>query len=88
VTCAKLILEPQLAAMSDDLLLTPEASGSTSKSPTKTADTEGKKRARDSNASSPIQSTKKAKAENVNGEVVATETKGVFCHQSVNLSYL
>jgi hypothetical protein len=88
VTCSKFIITLQLGVMSDDLLLTPEASGSTSKSPTKIADTEGKKRARDSNPSSPVQSTKKAKAENVNREVAATETKGVFCHQSVNPYHL
>jgi len=67
--------------MSDDLLLTPEASGSTSKSPSKVEDIDGKKRPRGSNASSPIKPTKKAKGETANGEIVATETKGVFCHQ-------
>jgi hypothetical protein len=69
-------------AMAVTMLPTPAASSSTS--PTQ-LDTTDKKRPRESTASSVIQTpaTKKAKADVTNGDSNAKETKGVFCHQSV-----
>jgi hypothetical protein len=69
-------------AMAETMLPTPAASSSTSPSQLDSTD---KKRPRESTASSVIQTpaTKKAKAEGIDGEIKATETKGVFCHQSV-----
>jgi hypothetical protein len=68
--------------MAETMLPTPAASSSTS--PAQLDSTE-KKRPRESTASSVIQTpaTKKAKAEVTNEETGAKETKGVFCHQSV-----
>ena len=68
--------------MAENMLPTLAASSSTS--PTQ-LDSTDKKRPRESTASSVIQTpaTKKAKAEVINGETKAKETKGVFCHQLV-----
>jgi hypothetical protein len=69
-------------AMAETMLPTPAASSSTS--PTQ-LDSTDKKRPRESTASSVIQppATKKAKADVTNGDSNIKETKGVFCHQSV-----
>lgn len=70
-------------AMTEAIMLpTPAASSSTSPAQLDSTD---KKRPRESTASSALQTpaTKKAKAEATNGAIEAKETKGVFCHQSV-----
>jgi hypothetical protein len=66
--------------MAETHLPTPAASSSTS--PAK-LDSTGKKRPRDSTASSvnKTPATKKAKAEDPTGSASTKEAKGVFCHQ-------
>jgi hypothetical protein len=75
-------IHSKVQVMAETMLPTPAASSSTS--PTQ-LDSTDKKRPRESTASSVIQTpaTKKAKAEVTNGETSAKETRGVFCHQSV-----
>jgi hypothetical protein len=72
--------------MTEAHLPTPAASSSTS--PTQVNSTDAKKRSRESTASTVIKTpvTKKAKADDLNGNKDSKETKGVFCHQYVQHS--